>query len=99
MATVDIVIPVYNEEHVLAESVTRVLAFLSAVVYGVGDWCGGRAARRQPSVVVAVTGQVVSLVLVGAVLLVMRTAVPSGRSISSAETTLPFWMVPKNCNT
>jgi glycosyltransferase involved in cell wall biosynthesis len=30
MATVDIVIPVYNEEHVLAESVTRVLAFLSA---------------------------------------------------------------------
>jgi len=30
VATVDIVIPVYNEEHVLAESVTRVLAFLSA---------------------------------------------------------------------
>jgi drug/metabolite transporter (DMT)-like permease len=53
-----------------------VLAFCSAVVYGVGDWCGGRAARRQPSVIVAVTGQIVSLVLVGAVLLVMRTAVP-----------------------
>jgi drug/metabolite transporter (DMT)-like permease len=53
-----------------------VLAFCSAVVYGVGDWCGGRASRRQPSVVVAVTGQIVSLVLVGAVLLVMRTAVP-----------------------
>lgn len=29
MATVDIVIPVYNEEHVLADSIARVLAFLS----------------------------------------------------------------------
>src|SRR5436190_4131882 len=30
MATVDVVIPVYNEEHVLADSVTRVLGFLAA---------------------------------------------------------------------
>jgi drug/metabolite transporter (DMT)-like permease len=53
-----------------------VLALCSAVVYGVGDWCGGRASRRQPSVIVAVTGQIVSLLLVGAVLLIMRTAAP-----------------------
>ena len=30
MATVDVVIPVYNEEHVLADSVARVLGFLAA---------------------------------------------------------------------
>lgn len=52
------------------------LALASAVVYGVGDWCGGRASRHQPSVVVAATGQAVSLVLVGLALLVMGTAAP-----------------------
>ena len=52
------------------------LAFASALVYGVGDWCGGRASRRQPSVIVAVTGQMVSLVLVVAAVLAMGTPVP-----------------------
>jgi drug/metabolite transporter (DMT)-like permease len=53
------------------------LALAAALVYGVGDWCGGRASRRQASVVVAATGQIVSLVLVGAAVLVMGTDVPS----------------------
>ena len=52
------------------------LAFTSALVYGVGDWFGGRASRQQPSIVVAVTGQIVSLVLVAITVLVMGTASP-----------------------
>ncbi|MBI4935729.1 MAG: EamA family transporter [Actinobacteria bacterium] len=52
------------------------LALASALVYGVGDWCGGRASRRQPSVIVAATGQIVSLVLVGAAVIAMGTPVP-----------------------
>lgn len=43
------------------------LGFASALVYGVGDWCGGRAAKRQASLVVAFVGQSISLVLVLAV--------------------------------
>ncbi|MEI8240016.1 MAG: hypothetical protein WCI22_11400, partial [Actinomycetota bacterium] len=35
------------------------LAFTSALVYGVGDWFGGRASRHQQSIVVAATGQIV----------------------------------------
>lgn len=53
-----------------------VLAALSAVVYGVGDWLGGRATRTQASLVVAALGQAVSLVLVGAVVIVAGTASP-----------------------
>ena len=52
------------------------LALASAIVYGVGDWCGGRASRRQPSVIVAVTGQMISLVLVGAAVIAMGTPAP-----------------------
>lgn len=54
------------------------LAALSAVVYGVGDWLGGRASRAQVSLVVAAVGQAVSLVLVGATVAIMGTAMPSG---------------------
>lgn len=43
------------------------LGFASALVYGVGDWCGGRATRRQASLLVAAIGQAVSLVIVAAV--------------------------------
>jgi drug/metabolite transporter (DMT)-like permease len=53
------------------------LALASALVYGVGDWFGGRASRHQPSVVVAATGQIVSLVLVGGATLVVGTQVPA----------------------
>ena len=52
------------------------LALTSAIVYGVGDWFGGRASRDQPSVVVAATGQVVSFVLVVVGTVIMGTAVP-----------------------
>lgn len=54
------------------------LALASALVYGVGDYFGGRSARAQVAFVVAATGQMVSLVLVGITVLVMGTAVPSG---------------------
>jgi len=53
------------------------LAFASAIVYGVGDYFGGRASRRQASVVVAGVGQVVSLVLVVVAVVLMGTAVPT----------------------
>lgn len=53
------------------------LALASAVVYGVGDYFGGRASRRQASVVVAALGQSISLVLVIVAVAVMGTPVPS----------------------
>ena len=52
-------------------------AFASAVVYGVGDYFGGRASRHQASVVVAATGQMVSLVLVVIAVMIMGTPAPS----------------------
>ena len=54
------------------------LAFASAVVYGIGDYCGGRSARRQAALVVAATGQMISLVLVGVAVVLMGTAAPGG---------------------
>ena len=53
------------------------LALCSAVVYGVGDYCGGRASRTQASIAVAALGQMVSLLLVGVAVLVMGTSSPS----------------------
>lgn len=52
------------------------LALASALVYGVGDWFGGRASRHQSSIVVAGVGQVVSLLMVLAVLAFTRTSMP-----------------------
>lgn len=54
-----------------------VLAICSAVVYGVGDWLGGRASKQQASLMVAVVGQAVSLGLVGAVVIVAGTPAPA----------------------
>jgi drug/metabolite transporter (DMT)-like permease len=54
-----------------------VVALCCALVYGVGDWCGGRAARHQASMMVALLGQTVSLLLVGLVVAGMQRAVPS----------------------
>lgn len=53
------------------------LALGSALVYGVGDYFGGRASRHQASVVVAALGQLVSLVLVAVAVIVMGTPAPS----------------------
>lgn len=54
------------------------LAFASAVVYGTGDWFGGHAARRRPSIGVAAIGQSMSLVLVAVAVVIGSAAVPSG---------------------
>ena len=61
----------------LNDSMAIFVALCCAVVYGIGDWCGGRAARRQVAVMVALLGQCVSLVLVGVVVAVMQRAAPS----------------------
>lgn len=53
------------------------LALGSALVYGVGDYFGGRASRHQASVVVAVLGQMVSLILVVVAVVAMGTPAPS----------------------
>jgi drug/metabolite transporter (DMT)-like permease len=53
-----------------------VLALASAAVYGVADYCGGRAARSQPPVLVTVSGQFVSLVLIVAAVLAVGTEAP-----------------------
>lgn len=52
------------------------LALASAVVYGVADWCGGRATRARPAVAVAMLGQAVSLVLIAIAVAVMGTELP-----------------------
>ena len=52
------------------------LALGSALVYGVGDYFGGRASRTQPSVAVTAIGQIISLALVAGVVVAMGTAAP-----------------------
>ena len=51
-------------------------ALLSAGVYGIADYCGGKASRRQPAVIVTVFGQTISLVLIVAAVLLIGTPVP-----------------------
>lgn len=58
------------------------LALASAMVYGIADYCGGRASRRHASVVVAFIGQLVSLVLLVGALAVTASAVADGRSMA-----------------
>lgn len=53
-----------------------VLALGSALVYGVGDYLGGRASRHQPSVLVALVGQIVSLAMVLVAVALVGTAAP-----------------------
>jgi drug/metabolite transporter (DMT)-like permease len=52
------------------------LALSSALVYGIADYCGGRASRFHPSAVITLIGQIVSLVLIVAATAVMGTAAP-----------------------
>lgn len=59
-----------------------VLALSSALVYGVADWCGGRASRFHPSAVVTVVGQTVSLVLIVVATALMGTAAPGGATFA-----------------
>jgi drug/metabolite transporter (DMT)-like permease len=52
----------------LNDLVAIAMALACALTYGVADYCGGRASRTLASVVVTVTGQVVSLALIAAAL-------------------------------
>jgi drug/metabolite transporter (DMT)-like permease len=52
------------------------LALSSAIVYGVADWCGGRASRFHPSSIVTLIGQIVSLVLIVVAVAIAGTPVP-----------------------
>lgn len=57
------------------------LAFVSALVYGIADYCGGRATRRNPAVLVALVGQAVSLLLMGVAVAVMGDPVPRAATL------------------
>jgi drug/metabolite transporter (DMT)-like permease len=52
------------------------LALSSALIYGVADWCGGRASRFHPSAIVTLLGQVVSLTLIGITVIIIGTPAP-----------------------
>ena len=58
------------------------LALSSALIYGVADWCGGRASRFHPSPIVTVVGQAVSLVLIMAAVAVIGTPVPPATTLA-----------------
>lgn len=58
-----------------------VLALACALVYGIGDYGGGRASRAQPAAIVAVVGQALSLVLVLSAVLLVGTPIPSGHDL------------------
>lgn len=52
------------------------LAAAAAFVYGLGDYCGGRASRKMDSLVVTCVGQVFSLVLLGIFLAILGDPAP-----------------------
>ena len=51
-------------------------ALACAVVYGVADYCGGRATRSAPSVAISLIGQVTSLIFALAVVFAVGTPFP-----------------------
>ena len=53
-----------------------VLALCAAVVYGVADYCGGRASRTVSAITVTFVGQAAALVVLTAFVLVAGTPVP-----------------------
>ena len=52
------------------------LAAAAAFVYGLGDYCGGRASRKLDSLVVTCVGQVFSLMLLGIFLVILGDPAP-----------------------
>ena len=52
------------------------LAAAAALVYGVGDYCGGRASRKIDSLVVTCAGQIFSLILLGIFLVILGDPAP-----------------------
>jgi len=57
------------------------LAFACAVVYGVADYCGGRATRSAPSIAISFIGQISSLVFAVVVVFAVGTTFPPFREI------------------
>ena len=55
------------------------LAAAAAAVYGLGDYCGGRAARHFPSLAVTLAGQIFSLLVLAVALVVLGDPVPGAR--------------------
>lgn len=66
-----------SEVSVRLPRMSILLALSSAIVYGVADYCGGRASRFHPSAIVTVVGQVVSFVLISLAVLAIGTPFPS----------------------
>jgi drug/metabolite transporter (DMT)-like permease len=55
------------------------LAAAAALIYGVGDYCGGRASRKIDSLVVTCAGQIFSLMLLGIFLVILGDPTPGLR--------------------
>jgi drug/metabolite transporter (DMT)-like permease len=60
------------------------LALCSALVYGTSDYCGGRATRRAPVIVVTLVGQFVSAVLTVAVVAALGDPFPDRSDVAWA---------------
>ena len=58
-----------------------VLAGLSALLYGAGDFCGGLASRRQPVAVVLTFSQAAGLLAAAAAVLLLRQPLPATADI------------------
>jgi drug/metabolite transporter (DMT)-like permease len=62
------------------------LALVCATVYGVADYCGGRASRSVPSIAVSFMGQSYSLVLGLAIVLLVGTPLPGADQLAWGAT-------------
>jgi drug/metabolite transporter (DMT)-like permease len=60
------------------------LALCSALVYGVSDYCGGRATRSAPVLVVTLAGQLVSATLIAIAVAVIGDPFPAGVDVAWA---------------
>ncbi len=58
------------------------LALGSAIVYGIADYCGGWASRFHPAAVVTLIGQTVSLLIVGALVLLGDAPAPDAATFA-----------------
>lgn len=58
------------------------LALACAVVYGIADYCGGRASRSAPSLAISLIGQISSLSFGFAIVLAVGTAFPPSRELA-----------------
>lgn len=58
-----------------------VLAGLSALMYGAGDFCGGLASRRQPVIIVLTFSQTAGLIAAAVAVLLMAQPLPAGADI------------------